>query len=76
MEGSMPTPEAVADALAVIEMGGNPHRLAAACRLVAERHQGEAKRRLTDAAAAMTWAAQMLGVLDGPQTDGEARAEG
>jgi hypothetical protein len=53
----------------VIQQGGNPRRLAEVCLLVAERHQGEAKRRLTDAAAAMTWAARMMDALDGPETE-------
>jgi hypothetical protein len=61
-------PEAVVDALAVIEMGGDPHHLAAVCRARAVGLDDVGRQRLLDAAVALTWAAQLLGILDSPET--------
>jgi len=62
--------EVAADALAVIEMGGDPHRLAAACRARAADFDDAGRQRLLDAADAMDWAARLLAILDGDQSVG------
>ncbi len=71
-----PSPEQIADALKVAEMGGDLPRLAAVCLDQAGRYEGEGRQRLLDAGAALTWASQLLDALDGQKTDGEARAGG
>jgi hypothetical protein len=76
MEGSMaPTPEAVADALEVAAMGGDLGRLAEVCRARADAFEGDGRQRLLDAAAAMTWAAQLLEAVDGRDTAEKVHAE-
>ncbi len=69
-----PSPEQIADALAVVEMGGDPRCLAEVCRARADAFEGAGRQRLLDAAEALDWTAQMLAVLDGPET--AARAHG
>jgi hypothetical protein len=70
-----PTPTAVADAMEVIELGGDPHRLAAACRIRAADFDAAGRQRLLDAADAMDWAARLLSILDGDQGVEDAHAE-
>jgi hypothetical protein len=70
-----PTPEAVADSLAVVELGGDPVRLAAVCRHQAELYQGEARQRLLDCAESLLWAAQLLEAVDGRDTAEKVHAE-
>jgi hypothetical protein len=70
----VPTPEAVADALAVAEMGGDLDRLAAVCRLQADHYEGDGRQRLLDAAEKLEWGAKVLAAMDGQQIDGETRA--
>lgn len=60
----IPTPEAVADAMEVAKMGGDLPRLAAVCLDRADHHEGVGRQRLLDAAAALTWANQILVALD------------
>jgi hypothetical protein len=69
-----PSPAQIADSLAVVEMGGDPVRLAAVCRHQAELYQGEARQRLLDCAESLLWAAQLLEAVDGPRTMEEAGA--
>ena len=71
-----PTPEAVADALTVAEMGGDVGRLALVCEDQARHHQGEGRQRLLAAAASMRWTASLLALLDGPEPDGAGHAGG
>ena len=62
------TPAAVADAMAAIEMGADPHRLAAVCRARADAFDDVGKQRLLNAAVSLTWAAELLGILDRSET--------
>jgi len=68
-----PTPEDIADVLKLVELGGDPGRLAEVCLHQARQYQGEAKRRLLKAAAALDWTAKMLAALN---ADREVRARG
>ena len=52
-----PTPQELGDALAVIAMGGDAQDLACACRISAGDFDGEGRRRLLRAAAALDAAA-------------------
>ena len=65
-----PSPEQIADAMAVAEMGGDLGRLAAVCLHQADLYQGDGRQRLLDSAEALGWTARLLEVLD---DHGEAR---
>jgi hypothetical protein len=60
-----PSPEAVADAMAVAAMGGDLPRLAEVCRARAGGFDEAGRQHLLDAAEAMEWAGRLLAVLDG-----------
>jgi hypothetical protein len=64
-----PTPERIADAWGVVEMGGDPVRLAEVCRLRADDFDEAGRERLLAAAEAMAWVAQFLAILDGPRVE-------
>jgi hypothetical protein len=68
------SPEAVVDAMGVIEQGGDAVRLAEVCRIRADAFDAAGRRRLLDCAAALDFAAKLVAVLDGPETGGEVRA--
>jgi hypothetical protein len=59
-----PTLESVMDALKVGELGGDLPRLAAVCLDRADHHEGVGRQRLLAAAAALSWANQILMTLD------------
>jgi 2C-methyl-D-erythritol 2,4-cyclodiphosphate synthase len=59
-----PTPEAIVDALEVAALGGDLGRLAAVCLDQSSRYQDAERQRLLDAAAALSWANQILVALD------------
>jgi hypothetical protein len=70
-----PSPEQIADALKVAEMGGDLPRLAEVCRHQAELYQGDGRQRLLDAAEALAWGAKVLAAMEtSQQTEEESGA--
>lgn len=68
-----PSPEAVADAMAVAAMGGDLPRLAEVCRMRAGGFGEAGRQRLLNAAETMEWAGRLLAILDGERVeDGHA----
>src|SRR4051794_13512563 len=65
-----PSPEAVADAWAVVERGGDPVRLAEVCRIRADGFDAAGRQRLLACAVALDWVAQFLAILEGQRVEG------
>ena len=70
-----PTPESVADALGVAELGGDLGRLSQVCLARAEDAEGIGRQRLLDAGAALAWTARLIAALDA-QEAGTSHAAG
>lgn len=71
-----PTPEEIADALMVAELGGDLTRLAAVCRHQAGLYDAADRRRLLDCAMGLEWGARVLVELDRLRAAETARERG
>ena len=73
-----PTPEEVADALMVAELGGDLPRLALVCRhqAAAGLYDAAGRQRLLDSAVSLEWGARILVELDRLRATERARERG